>query len=459
MARGRFFLAAALSLSTLVALPSVCFAEDSAASDSVGGHVFQGEVNANAVFVRSRASEDAYPTQKLAKGTVVTVVGIKGQWLKIDPPEGSFAYVPKSFINLRGDGTVGRATRDTIAHAGSQLNELAIAALATVHEGDDVQIVGQYNEYFKIKPPKDSFLWINKQFVDPVKTVTPTPPPAPLAQNPTDDSPKPQTEQPTQTAKTSTTQPASETVADNTANPPATQPADTSIADYDKLEQQFADCAGKSVVDQPIPELLAGYQKLADADQLPSSMRSIVDIRIATLKARNDARTKFLEVQANAKKMAEQRQALAAERQEIEDRIRKNDLQVYAALGTLRPSSLQIGQGQLFRLTDPASGRTVCYVRTTEEAKFAPFLGDFVGVRGTITQDPQLNSIIEKPADIQSVDQTKVNQSVAAQIVPPSLLRFAPVSIVPATQPASGNPANPSAIGATDQTSSTNEPQ
>ena len=142
-------------------------------------------------------------------------------------------------------------------------------------------------------------------------------------------------------------------------------------------------------------------------------MRSIADIRIATLKVRNDARTKFLDVQANEKKMADQRQALIAERQEIEARIRKNDLQVYAAVGTLRPSSLQIGQGQLFRLTDPSSGgRTICYVRTTEDAKFSPFLGDFVGVRGSISQDPQLNSIIEKPVEIQSVDPTKVNQSV-----------------------------------------------
>jgi hypothetical protein len=156
--------------------------------------------------------------------------------------------------------------------------------------------------------------------------------------------------------------------------------------------------------------------------------------------------------------MAEQRQALVAERQEIEDRIKKNDIQVYAAVGTLRPSSLQIGQGVLYRLTDPASGRTVCYLRSND-SKYGQYLNQFIGIRGNITSDPQLKSMVENPVDVQLVDATKVNQSIAAQIVPPSLAKFAPVAIIPSTQPA-GNPSssNPQP-GATDQASTSNEPQ
>ena len=142
MASGRLFLAATLALSTCAALPPVLRAEDSGQTESDAKRVFTGEVNANSVFVRSRASEDAYPTMKLSKGMKVTVVGIKGQWLKIEPPDGSFAYVPKSFVIMRNDGTVGRMNREWIAKAGSELNDLAAQPLATVHDGEDVHIIG-----------------------------------------------------------------------------------------------------------------------------------------------------------------------------------------------------------------------------------------------------------------------------------------------------------------------------
>jgi len=50
-------------------------------------------------------------------------------------------------------------------------------------------------------------------------------------------------------------------------------------------------------------------------------------------------------------------------------------------------------------------------------------LGQFIGVRGAITNDPQLKALIENPTDAKVVDQSKVNKSIAAQIVPPSLLK------------------------------------
>src|SRR5579864_2651965 len=98
MASGRLFLAATLSLSAIAAVPSFVFAQESAQTETEGKHTFIGKVNANAVYVRSRPSEDGYPTMKLSKDAEVTVVGMKANWLKIVPPDGSFAYVPKSFI-------------------------------------------------------------------------------------------------------------------------------------------------------------------------------------------------------------------------------------------------------------------------------------------------------------------------------------------------------------------------
>ena len=428
MASGRFVFTAVLFLSACGAFPSHLLAEDTAPAEPK--HEFEGVVNANKVFVRSRPSEDAYATMRLSQGTRITAVNVKGNWLQILPPDGSFGYVAKSFVILREDGTVGRTTKEVIVRAGSELNEMAAQPLVTLSEGEDVHVIGQHNEYFKIKPPKGSYLWINKQFVDPA-------PSDQVAQAQPIDQQKPTTTAPDHveapnTIAQDTAKPGPETqpsrqvataISPPTTQPASTQPAFDAVAEFASLEQQFTDAGNKSIADQPLGTLLKGYQKVVDSDDLPSSMRRIAEIRMANLKIRNDARDKFLALKQEQKKAAEKQQSLVAERVELEERLKENDLQVYAALGTLRTSSLQIGQGTLYRLTDPASGRTVAYIRTND-AKYSQYLGQFIGVRGTIANDPQLKSVIDNPADVKPVDPADVQTKVAAQLVPPSLVKF-----------------------------------
>jgi len=438
MASGRFFLAAALSLSICAALPPALRAQDAVPSDADAKRI-QGRITANGVYVRARASEEGYTTMKLKKDQVVTVVGAKGVWLKIVPPPGSFAYVPKSFVTLRLDGTVGRMSREWIARVGSSENELAAEPMATLHEGEDVQVIGQHNEYFKINPPKDSYLWVNKQFVEPIQNVVVAEPKkdvppqsektdAPPADGSATATPDKQDKRIARTdaTYTPTTRPAEQAEGAIETDPPTTRPAAyDAIAEYDKLEKQYADSVKKPILEQPLPEMLPGYKKVLESDELPSSMRQIAQIRVASIQVRHDAREKFLAVQIDEKKMTAKQQSLIAERTEIEDRIKQNNIAIFSAVGTLRTSSLQIGNTLLYRLTDPATGRTVAYIRTND-AKYGGMLGQFIGVRGTITSDPQLKSVIENPADVKPVDPAKVNRSIAAQLIPPSLLKTNP---------------------------------
>ena len=445
MVSGRLLLAATLSLATSAALPSIAPAQEAAQTEAGSQHEssqHQGRITANSVFVRSRASDDAYPTMMLKKEQVVTVVGVKGNWLKIVPPDGSFAYVPKSFVILRGDGTVGRMSREWIARVGSNLNELAAEPMATLHEGEDVTVIGQHNEYFQIKPPKDSYLWVAKQFVEPIATPAPTPAENKFASKEDTSTPEktgageegPSTTTPlkkdasAKNQETPATRPAEKadggTAAGTTEpEPPATRPAYDALAEFDKLEQEYADSNKKPILEQPLGELLNGYKKVTESDELPSSMRQIAQIRIASLQTRNEAREKFLAVQTEEKKMAAKQQSLVAERGEIEERIKQNNLEIFTAVGTLRTSSLQIGNTMLYRLTDPGTGRTVAYIRTNDP-KYGGFLGQFIGVRGNITNDSQLKSVIENPADARVVDQSKVNKTIVAQLVPPSLIKL-----------------------------------
>ncbi|HET6247623.1 MAG TPA: SH3 domain-containing protein [Tepidisphaeraceae bacterium] len=448
MAIRRFLLAAAVSFPLAAfALPAHVRAEDAppgAGDADSARHKFIGVINGLSVFVRSSPREDAYPVMRLDKGQQVTVVGIKFKWLKILPPEGSFAYVPKAYVNLRGDGKVGRATREVIAKVGSTLNQLKTAPMAKIEDGQDVEILGEQDDYYKVKPPEGTYLYVNESFVDPLqgqpvaeaKPAKPKPertarakpevppagapgnavkPAAPEAGNAVAVGPK--TEIPSVTP-------------DGAA--PTTQPVDAVAVDsqelFNKLEADFKAANEKPITDQPIDALMTGYTDLLKLNTLTPRMREIGEVRVSTLDLRTKAKAEFLALRGTQVQAADRQKALSAERDEIQQRIKEKEVHFYAAVGTLRASSIQRGGGTLFRLTDPSTGRTVAYVRSSD-ASYATMLGQFVGVKGTLTTDTALNmKIIEQPTSAEPVDPSKVNDSVAAQIIPPSLMPRVPTA-------------------------------
>src|SRR5436190_23443878 len=190
----RILQAFTLSLATLLAAPLPLLRAEEPTQQEVENSKYQalGSINANAVYIRSGASENDYPTMKLDRGQQITVVGIMGEWLKILPPDGSYCYVAKAYVNKRGDGTMGRVTNPLNVRVGSTLNAMKTKVAAKLDVNDDVKILGEQDEYFKIAPPQSVFLYVNKQFVELVKTVdakqAPAPAPAPTpAPIPTDE--------------------------------------------------------------------------------------------------------------------------------------------------------------------------------------------------------------------------------------------------------------------------------
>src|SRR5689334_511789 len=109
--------------------PAAAGATAAAAANPIGDienakFQFEGRITSNAVYVRSGPSENDYPTTKLDNGATVTVVGVKFDWLKILPPDGSFCYVAKAFVEKRGDGKLGRVTNTLNVRVGSTLNPM-----------------------------------------------------------------------------------------------------------------------------------------------------------------------------------------------------------------------------------------------------------------------------------------------------------------------------------------------
>jgi hypothetical protein len=438
MSARRFLLISTLSLGTLGAIAGpVVLAEDLAASSDmsspdveVARHQFIGQVNSNDVFVRSGPGDNAYPTMKLDKGTKVTVVGIKFNYLKILPPEGSFAYVPAVYVDRRGDGTIGRANREIIAKVGSEMNDMKIAAMAKVNEGDDVTILGTEDEYFKIKPPEGSYLYVDKSMVDPVQVIAPPgqdlPPVNPLPPAPTPSgvvvAPMPSPDPgPALVDGGPSTRPGDSQVAVLPTTKPAGDPV-AATATFNKLEAEFTAANDKSITDQPLAELTSGYTAFEQDPGATPTEKRIADVRLSTLKLRTEARDEFVAVKEAQAKMLERQKSLKAEQDEIEDRIKQNDVTYYTVVGTLRTSSLQHGDETLYRLTDPATGRTVAYIKSND-SKYPPLLGQFIGIRGTLSTDTALNmKMVTDPTAVDVVDPTKVNNAVAAQLIPPSMM-------------------------------------
>ena len=165
-------LAFLLAITMLLIAPITAIRAEDTPPPEIENAKFQavGSINSNAVYIRSGPSENDYPTMKLDRDQKVTAVGVRGDWLKIVPPEGSYCYVAKAYVEKRGDGTVGRVTNGLNVRVGSALNAMKTKVAAKLDNGDDVTILGEQDEYFKIAPPKDVYLYVNKQFVELVST-------------------------------------------------------------------------------------------------------------------------------------------------------------------------------------------------------------------------------------------------------------------------------------------------
>lgn len=389
---------------------------------------FAGRTNAANVQVRSGPGDNYYPTARLDKDAQVTVVGIRFEWLKIKPPEGSFSVVAKAFVKKKdGAANVGVVDAESLnVRAGSTLSPLKITVQCKLKKGDEVVILGEQDEYYKIQPPSEAYLYVHQNFVSPVKQVAgpDTPKKIEIVRNDTE-------------RRTETTPPATRlSDTDTVENPPvavkpepvapATQPA---VAKgpapeevFDELETQYRKAGELPLEQQPVAELITGYEKLLRAENLAPTMRQMAEIRAGVLKVRARNKDDLLATlrateQGNARlaEIKEQRRQLEA---------KALNISVYTACGTLQASTLQAGQGTLYRLVDNTSGRTLCYVRS-EDPKCATLVGQFVGAKGELVTDAQLTLKTVNALSVEIVDPQAVGKTVSAQIMPPSLVQNA----------------------------------
>ncbi|HMO25647.1 MAG TPA: hypothetical protein PKB10_05210, partial [Tepidisphaeraceae bacterium] len=288
--------------------------------------------------------------------------------------------------------------------------------------GADVKIIDEKDEYFMIAPPEGVYLYVSKRFVDPLGPADQPPaiasndqPAAPASSDPAGSSPAAPPSNPAGA-------PALADAGTTTPSPTTAPSAATTeqLQAFATLEARYKAAEGQPIEQQPIDELLAGYEAIAADESQAESIRALSEFRAKALKIRQEARAQYAEVQRMQAEAADRQRAALAERQELEERLKQTAVTNYTAIGTLRPSSLQMGGQTLYRLTDPSTGRTVIYIRSNDPA-LASLMGQFVGVRGSVTDDARMMLKYVTPSVVESVDPTLVNRSVVAPHLPPSM--------------------------------------
>jgi hypothetical protein len=130
------------------------------------------------VYARSGPGEKRfYPTLKLTNGQRVTVVRIDpGGWYMIEPPEGSFSWLPAQ--NVEANGQQGTVTENfSVVRVGAFQGNQRDVEQVRLNKGDTVEILDEQvletekagkavkEKWYRIKPPRGEFRWVKGSFL------------------------------------------------------------------------------------------------------------------------------------------------------------------------------------------------------------------------------------------------------------------------------------------------------
>lgn len=426
-------MALTLAAGAIGVLPAVTFAQEQPVVEVPNAKFnFVGEINSATVNVRSGPAESYYITMKLNKGDKVLVVGHKFDWLKIAPPAGAFSYVHKTYVERQGTSDQGKITKDEVlVRAGSSVMVPPVPQpQMKLDAGAMVTILGEAGELYKIKPPEGAYLYVAKKFVDPVhQATTDEALPAPKAYEATPRTPagEPEVAATPSTASGQAGPQGTDTSlvpvpplgAHGDSATPATgnTPAVATPATFAELEKQFAATKDQPVEQRPISEMLSGYQSLVDGGTLNASSLRMAKFRVEYLKVLDEQQKAIKDAKESQSNFSARQVELETQRKQIEEKLRETGIAVYTAVGKLQTSTISKDGQPLFRLADPADGRSLVYIQTADP-KFRGMIDQFVGVRGEITKDAHLSVDIIEPVQMEVVDPAKVMKGVSARIYP-----------------------------------------
>lgn len=429
---------------------------------------YTGIVTEDNVQVRAGAGRAYYVVGEVDRGDLVQVEEVIFGWNKIRAPEGVYSYISKAFVDAQGNGQSGTVNADRVEVKAASITGPgeSYRGQVVLNRGDTVRIVGEEGSFYKIQPPTEAYVFLPPGSVrrasameaagepapapepapqpapqpqpqpqpEPAPApapqpqpepapVEPQPEPAPVEEPQPEPAPEPAPEpepmiepepapeaepapepEPVIVAATQPEQPV-ETPADGTADAegeavetPAVSPALRAV------EQEMLPLFSQPLESQPIDEMIAAYENVAANAELPPMDRRIVDVRLQALRYNQDLAAALREI-AQAREAAAQIEAEAAA-----DAPEPGPVS-YDAVGKLLASSVYDGRNlpRMYRLVDPASGRTIAYVQPGGPVN-ARLLGKVVGVVGQSDYDPALKLQVIEVEQINPLEAARPTQ-------------------------------------------------
>jgi len=400
--------------------PQLCVSAEQSPSAEITVPPFPyiAEITSDDVNIRSGPGTNYYRCGKLSKSDKVTIVGSKFSWSQIVPPQGSFSWVSMQFVTIDKDNPgLGTVTGDNVrVYAGSDFREPmhSSTVLLTLNKGDKVKLLGeQKDDYYKIAPPPDSYLWLLTEYTKAIGPVSQVAAPAaqPVitkTQTPVKTGTQTKTEPKAQTPATKT--PASQTPVTQTPAPktpvtqtPATQtttaviPTTISVEaenlnHYQDLKKQIEAERAKPMDQQDYSNIKKALADIANNKEAGKAVRYAeftlkqIDRYELAIKATGELQLQNTQLQQIQERIGKTRDAKLAE---------TPDLGKFVIIGLLKTSNIYRRGAEpiRYRITDNA-GRNLCYALPTSSAAAADFqklIGQKVGLVGTIEPCPEIS--------------------------------------------------------------------
>ena len=329
---------------------------------------YTGVIAGKDVYVRCGPGPAYYACERLSFPDRVRVVGESDGWSKILPPRTCFSLIAKEYVRRQGEKGTVTGTNVRVRAGSVVIPQRQDRIQIRLNVGNEVHVLGEMGEYYKVEPPAGVFLWVSSQYVraigaEPVATTAPTQPAPP---------------QPAPTTKTVVVGPveADELVAQK--------------AQFDAAERALKAEYEKPAEQRDLTALLDKYKAIK---LVPDSLlRPWVEARVEFLQQEIAQAAESLAVDKLIRDVATTRAQWAAERERIQTVIPEVPVRrTYAVEGVLAPSGLYRGGAtgpKRYVLRDPGKPLIYAYLQcTTGVVDLAKHVGAYVGAIGTPRYD------------------------------------------------------------------------
>ncbi len=376
------------------------------------------------VEVRAGGGTAFYVVGEVERGGIVEVEEIIFRWHKIRPPEGVHSFISKAFVDVRGDGTRGVVNRDRVEVSAASVRGPAESYRwqADLNEGDEVRIVEEVNSFYRIEPPEGAFVFLPPDSVRPAEEAELLQRPAgeevaeaagegeAAAEGEADEADEASarrddvdaeaeveaSEGLAENGEAEAAEAEAEVEAEGQAVAEAERDAEAAEADageeaeaFDspavtaelrEVERAMLPLLHKPIGEQPIDEMIAAYEAVAEQVELPGSDQRVVAHRLAAL----ERNARLAQTLARVREVREQADRSAAADRELDDSPRAFEDRGYSTVARLAASRVFDGERlpRLYRLLDPETGRTIAYLEPDERIDAERMVDQLVGLEG-----------------------------------------------------------------------------